>query len=221
MLPELGTEIKVTDMTVDRVLKGEKKKPKVKGGSKEGRGEEKSEVKPKEGKGKAKGKEKGREKGNVLGDVGSPPKTPPKINRPLLPPSDAAIPPSVKRAVSAPSPKTPPKNKRPLPPPSDAAIPPVVKRAVSTLLKDIQYLRCTFSPSQKKMLCLKQKLYLSATQATHSLATEHGFTIPSPTAKESKISIPEGWPMNPFKSAKEGDEGETWSGARKSAVTTL
>ena len=43
MLPELGTEIKVTDMTVDRVLKGEKKKPKVKGGSKEGRGEEKSE----------------------------------------------------------------------------------------------------------------------------------------------------------------------------------
>jgi hypothetical protein len=71
------------------------------------------------------------------------------------------------------------------------------------------------------MLCLKQKLYLSATQATHSLATEHGFTIPSPTAKDSKISIPEGWPMNPFKSAKEGDEGETWSGARKSAVTTL
>eukprot|EP00520_Triparma_pacifica_P009109 CAMPEP_0118666762 /NCGR_PEP_ID=MMETSP0785-20121206/19400_1 /TAXON_ID=91992 /ORGANISM="Bolidomonas pacifica, Strain CCMP 1866" /LENGTH=756 /DNA_ID=CAMNT_0006561119 /DNA_START=241 /DNA_END=2511 /DNA_ORIENTATION=- len=88
---------------------------------------------------------------------------------------------------------------------TNSSIESMVKKSVSAILKDISSLKTQTSPGQKRVISIGQKIHLNKVQATLSLATEHGFSIPSPTSKDTLISLPLGWPRNPFSSDSEGN----------------
>lgn len=118
----------------------------------------------------------------------------------------------VAKAAKATKAKGVPSAPTPAPAPAPAAsgtmkslIEPVVKKSVSAFLKDINSLKTQASPGQKRVISIGQKIHLNKVQATLSLATEHGFSIPSPTSKDTLVSLPLDWPRNPFSSDSEGN----------------